>query len=124
MVKLVYCATPARLASRIKDIMDSVTSEGNAPLHPFQALPYERFEGNPVVGRKNAMLYRMRLIDISDEFRMFGISKGVLDELSHARTLVIPVTLKLDFDPDWRKHYDELAGRYGRPLDGFLGTHS
>ncbi|MBS3073948.1 hypothetical protein J4447_00665 [Candidatus Pacearchaeota archaeon] len=36
MVKLVYCATPARLANRIKDIMDLVTNEGNAPFILFR----------------------------------------------------------------------------------------
>lgn len=47
MSKLVYCASPSRLVHRVKDIMDFVTDQGYAPLHPFQALPYERFEGNP-----------------------------------------------------------------------------
>ncbi len=49
--KLIYCATPSRLTYKMHEIMDFVKKEGNAPLHPFQAFPYDAFEGNPRVGR-------------------------------------------------------------------------
>ncbi len=79
MSKLIYCAAPARIVHRLKDIMDFVTNQGNAPLHPFQAFPYERYEGNPRIGRTKSMEWCLRLIDISDEFCMFGVSNGTLE---------------------------------------------
>jgi hypothetical protein len=37
MSKLIYCATPARLIIKKKEIMDFVTNKGHVPFHPFQA---------------------------------------------------------------------------------------
>ncbi len=62
MSKLIYCATPSRLVHRIKDIMDFVTNQGYAPLHPFQAFPYERFEGNPKIGRSKSIEWCLDLL--------------------------------------------------------------
>lgn len=45
MSRLIYRATPLRLVHKISEIMDFVISQGDAPLHPFPAFPYERFEG-------------------------------------------------------------------------------
>lgn len=52
MTKLVYCATPSRISSKRKEVMDFITAQGLGPFHPFQAFEYERFEGGPI-GRKN-----------------------------------------------------------------------
>lgn len=62
MTKLIYCATPSRLVHRSNDIMDFVTEQGYAPLHPFQALPCERFEGNTRIGRAKSMEWCCRLV--------------------------------------------------------------
>lgn len=121
MSKLIYCATPSRLVHRIDKIMDFVTDQGNAPLHPFQAFPYERYEGNPEIGRTKSMEWCLRLVDISDEFYMFGVSNGTLEEVAHAIKTIKPVTLYFDgFDPEWEKFYRELGQKYGNPLDKLL----
>ena len=121
MSKLIYCATPSRLVNKIDEVMDFVTNQGYAPLHPFQALPYERFEGNPRIGRIKSMDWCLRLVDISDEFWMFGVSNGTLEEVAHAIKIVKSVKIFLDsFDTEWNKFYQELGNKYGRPLDEFL----
>lgn len=121
MSKLIYCATPSRIVSRLKDIMDFVTNQGYAPLHPFQAFPYERFEGNPKIGRAKSMEFCARLIDISDEFWMFGVSNGTLEEVAYAIKISKPVILQLEaFDPEWKKFYKELGKKYGNSLDKLL----
>ena len=67
MSKLVYCATPARLKAKQKEIMDFVTTQGYGPFHPFQAFEYERFEGGHL-GRKKTLEFCKRAIEICDEF--------------------------------------------------------
>ena len=121
MSKLIYCATPSRLVSKIIEIIDYVTNQGLAPLHPFQALPYERFEGNPHVGREKSMEYCRRLVEVCDEFWMFGISNGTLEELVHALKLGKTIRLNFEgFDIEWKKYYTELGPTYGNPLDALL----
>ncbi len=120
MSKLVYCATPSRLKGKTIEIMDFVTSLGKAPLHPFQALPYERYEGNPKIGREKSMEYCFRLVDICDEFYMFGISRGALDEVNRALKLGKPIEPHFEFDPDWQGLYAELKWEYGNPLNNFM----
>lgn len=121
MSKLIYCATPSRLVHRIDDIMDIVTNEGNAPLHPFQAFPYKRYEGNEKIGRDKSMEWCLRLVDISDEFYMFGVSEGTLIEVVHAIKINKPVILQFDdFDPEWEKFYQELGPKYDNPIQDIL----
>jgi hypothetical protein len=104
--------------------MDFVTNQGYAPLHPFQAFPYERFEGNPRIGRAKSMEWCLKLIDISDEFWMFGVSDGTLEEVTHAKTR-IPIKLKFDgFDSEWNKFYAQLGSKYSNPLDYLLSGSS
>lgn len=124
MSKLIDCATPSRLNHRINDIMDFVTNQEYAPLHPFQAFPYERFEGNPKIGRAKSIEWCLRLINISDEVWMFGVSNGTLEEITHAIKNNKPVYLKFDsFDSEWEKFYKELGYKYGNPLDKLLSWH-
>ena len=121
MSKLIYCATPSRIASKLNDIMDFVTGQGYAPLHPFQAFPYERFEGNPLIGRVKAMEFCLRLIKISDELWMFGVSDGTLEEVVYAKGINKPIKIKFDnFDSEWKRFYQELGQKYGNPLIGLL----
>lgn len=121
MSKLIYCATPSRLVHKINEVMDFVTNEGNAPLHPFQAFPYERYEGNPRIGRTKSMEWCLKLVDISDEVYMFGVSNGTLEEVAHAMKIVKPVTLQFDgFDPEWGTFYKEFGPKYGNPIDKLL----
>jgi hypothetical protein len=124
MTKLIYCATPSRIADKLNEIMDFVTNQNYAPLHPFQALPYKRFEGNPKIGRELSMKWCLELINISDEFWMFGVSKGTLQEVVHAMKVGKPVILQLDiFDPAWKKYYQELKELYNNPLDNLLRNY-
>jgi len=115
---LVYCATPARLSAKKKEIMDFVTRQGLGPFHPFQAFELERFEAGPV-GRQKTMEFCCRAIDICDEFWMFGISPGTLTELCHTleKNPAKPIRLFLDeFDPEWREEYAKLKDGFGDPL--------
>ena len=113
---LIYCATPAKLAGKKKEIMDFVTRQRLGPFHPFQAFEYERFEGGPI-GREKTMEFRCRAIDICDEFWLFGISEGTLTELRHAIERKKPTRLFLDeFDKNWRKEYKRLKSKFGDPL--------
>ena len=117
MSKLIYCATPSKLVHKIDEIMDFVTNKGYAPLHPFQAFPYERFEGNKLIGRQKSMEWCLRLVDISDEFWLFGISKGTLEELNYTLKNNKPIKLHMNnFDLDWEKFYRELCSQYDYPL--------
>lgn len=123
MSELIYCATPSRLVHRMSDIMDFVANQGHASLHPFQAFPYERFEGNPRIGREKSMEWCLRLIDISDEFWMFGVSDGTLKEVVHAIKIEKPIALKFEgFDNEWEKFYKTLGKEYGNPIDYLLAT--
>ena len=116
MAKLIYCATPSRLVKKIKEIMDFVNERGNAPLHPFQAFPYERFEGNPNVGRKKTIEWCLKLMEMCDEFWLFGISEGTLQELNYALKIKKPAKTFLEFDEDWKKFYEELGDNFSDPL--------
>ncbi len=121
MSLLIYCATPSRLKDKTEEIMDLVTNEGNAPFHPFQAFPFERFEGNLKVGRDDSMEWCLNSIGICNAFYLFGVSDGTLQELVYAKT-VKPVFLHLEFDSEWEKHYEILGKKYDYPLEGMVGN--
>jgi|SRR3989344_6615823 len=116
MSKLIYCATPSRLSFKLSEIMDFVTSKGYGPLHPFQAFPIDRFESGPL-GREKSMEYCFRAVSICDEFWIFGISNGTLEELVFAKKTNKKVEFYLDqFDPDWKKYYFLLKDQFNNPL--------
>lgn len=119
MSKLIYCASPSRLDKKKKEIMDFVTKKGHGPLHPFQSFPYERFEGNKRIGREKTIEWCLRLIKICDEFWLFGISEGTLEELNHALKIKKPVKYFLEFDKDWESEYKKLKKKFGDPLEKF-----
>jgi hypothetical protein len=122
IVLLIYCATPARLAEKKKEIMDFVTKKGLGPFHPFQAFEYERFEGGPI-GREKTIEFCCRAIDICDEFWLFGVSEGTLAELCHAIKRKKPIRLFIDeFDKNWRKEYKRLKNKFGDPLAKLKAT--
>lgn len=120
MSELIYCATPSRLVHRLNDMIDLVTNQGDGPLHPFLALPYDRYEEGPV-GRAVTMEFCLRLVNICDRFYMFGVSEGTMKEVVHAIGMKKPISLKFDgFDSDWKKFYNILGPKYGNPLDKLL----
>jgi hypothetical protein len=112
-MKLIFCSTPSRLGAKQEEILDFVTAQGLAPLHPFQAFEFKRYEGGPI-GREKTLEFCYRLIDACDEMWMFGISDGTLAELSHAlKTRPQIIHLHLEFDPEWRTYYEQLKPKYG-----------
>lgn len=116
MSKLIYCATPARLNTKKKEIMDFVTNKGHGPFHPFQAFEFERFEGG-APGREKTLEFCERAVEMCDEFWLFGISNGTLRELIHAQKIKKLVKLFLDdFDSEWKQNYDILKEQYKNPL--------
>lgn len=116
-MKLIYCATPGRINEKKEEIMDFVEKKGNAPFHPFQAYPYERFEGGQP-GRKRTMKFCKRSVDVCDELWLFGVSKGTLTELKHALDRGKTIRTFLEFDPRWKEKYEELKDQYGALLEG------
>ena len=117
---LIYCATPARLSDKKKEIMDFVTKQRLGPFHPFQAFEYERFEGGPI-GREKTMEFCCRAIDICDEFWLFGISEGTLSELCYALENNKSIRLFLDeFDKDWREEYEKIKDKFNDPLSKLI----
>lgn len=115
-MKLVYCATPGRISDKKERIMNFVEEKGDAPFHPFQAYPYERFEGGEP-GRERTIEYCKRAVDICDELWLFGVSEGTLTELEHALEEDKPVKKFLKFDPDWKDRYRELKQDFGKILE-------
>ena len=108
--KLIYCATPSRMVSSTKQIMNFVTAQRDAPFHPLHAFEYSRFEGGPV-GREGTLEFCCRAIQLCDEFWLFGVSAGTLFELDftvefNRKNPQLQKTIRLlhrDFDPDWEE---------------------
>lgn len=103
------------MKSRVKEIMDFVTERGFGPLNLIHSFEFERFENGPI-GREKTLEFCLRMIDASDEFWIFGISEGVMIELDYflKHRKGRPVKLLMDqFDPEWKKYYDQLKPRFG-----------
>lgn len=121
MHELVYISSPSRLIHKKDEMMQLVASHGKGGLHPFNALPYEYFEGG-VVGRDTSMRYCCSLIDVCHEFWLFGISEGTLIEteyfmVKNREDNVKPfIILVKEFDPEWQKYYDIFIPRFSRVL--------
>lgn len=117
--EIVYTSCPSRLIGRKDEIMDFVASRGKGGLHPFNALPYKYFEGG-VLGRAKSLEICCRLIDICDEFDIYGISEGTLIELeyflnqNHLLRFSKPLGVYIkEFDEEWQRYYDLYEGRFG-----------
>ncbi len=120
---LVYASCPSRLSSKKEEIMKFVASFGKGCLHPFNALPYEYFEGG-VIGREKSLDLCCRLIDVCDEFWLFGISEGTLLETEYffqknlqlSKPIPICVYIK-EFDHEWQKYCSIYQDKFGPTLD-------
>ena len=66
MKKIVYAATPFQLADLTNRICDFIESQNCIPLHPFNALPLERYNYDRY-SKNEIYTVCFRLIDISDE---------------------------------------------------------
>ena len=118
--KLVYCASPARLSYIKDDIMSFVLSKGMAPLHPFNALPAEYFE-NDIVSRADTLEICCKLVDICDEFWLFGVSEGTLTESQYLlnRSTEFRKPLKVlceGFDPEYKTYVEKYRERFQKTL--------
>ncbi len=92
-------------------VIDRVSSHGLNVVHPFEAYPYERFEGNPRVGRELAMRYCCKLIDIcEDGMAVSGISEGTLTETEYFLTYFPDRNLYLfsELDPEWQTRIEQF----------------
>lgn len=118
MSELVYLSQPSRLGGAGSEeyrhhVIEEVTSTGLHVVHPFEALPYERFEGNPDVGRELSIHYCCRLIDACDGgIALTGISSGTLTETEYLFTHFPLRSLHIftELDPSWEQEFD----RYGQ----------
>lgn len=121
MVDLVYCSTPARLLHLKNHIKRFVSERNGVPFHPFDAFPYEYFEGK--FGRDIVKPFYLRGVEFCDRFSLFGVSDGSLRELSYAIEIGKPIELHhKKFDENtWERFYDELGAKYNNPL-GRVGT--
>lgn len=124
--ELVYGSCPSRLVDKKEEIMRFVASFGKACLHPFNALPYQYFEGG-TVGREESLKYCCRLVNICDEFWIFGISEGTLIETKHFLDqnclLKVAKPLKVyieEFDPEWQEYYQIYLPRFSLVLQRLL----
>lgn len=119
---VMYGSTPSRLSHKTDEIMKFVAGLGKACLHPFKALPIEYFE-NGCVGREKTICVCCKLIDVCEEFGIFGISVGCLIELEYHlelnTRLSIPQKLSVfikDFDPTWQTYYHQLKDHYPKAI--------
>lgn len=103
--------------------MNIARDEGKACLHPFNAFPYEYYEGNPKIGRARSLELCCKAIDICDEFWIFGVSEGTLFEADYffkrneENGLVLPVSnLIRQYDPEYKKYSDIYRDRFERTL--------
>jgi len=122
-MKLVFCCQPSRLQNKVKEVMDFVTEKGLGPLSGLHAFEFERFEEGPI-GREKTMEFCLRLVDIADEFWVFGISEGAMIELEHFMKTRRdrPIKLYMDkFDPEWKAYYEKLKPRFGDLLSKING---
>ena len=113
MSKLIYCATPSRIVHKKNEIMRFVQEQGHAPFHPFQAFPFNFFENHGSIGREKSMEFCFRAVAMCDEFWIFGISHGTLQELQVAQKYNKPVRLFFhDFDEDWEQIFTSIKHEY------------
>jgi hypothetical protein len=115
---LVYASCPSRLTHLKEQIMQLFAEQGKGCLHPFNALPYEYFEGG-VVGREKSLKLCCRLLHVCEEFSIFGVSEGTLLELEywvtrnskHVRSLPMQNHV-LAYDPEWRKYREQYYSQF------------
>ena len=115
MKKLVYCATPSRLAHLADEITKYVSDLGFAPLHPFPALPRKFYEDGHI-GRDGTMEICLGLVEFCPLFLLFGISEGTLLELKRAISLGKPIVLIDGFDSERDNFYENLKEKHANPL--------
>jgi len=111
---LIYAACPSRLADSESRIMNFVAEHGNACLHPFNAFPYDYFEGGKI-GREKTLEWCCRLIDACDELWLFGISAGTLFEVDYLIRRRGPSRIRVyvnEFDSEWDSYCQKYSEEF------------
>lgn len=116
--QLVFASTPSRMVDRTDEIMQFVSKKGKACLHPFNAMPYEYYEGGEL-GRDYTLDVCHRLIAACDELWVFGASDGTMFEIeefikNNARRSK-PQQFRnyvKEFDPKWHEYLRAYAMKY------------
>ncbi len=109
-----YVSQPSSLAgvgheAYRETVLRDLISQGYDVIHPFNAMPYEHFEGNRAVGREKALVYCCQLIDAcKGQVLVTGLSPGVLTEVAYAVEKYGSDTIRVfsNYDPDF---YELLA---------------
>ena len=117
MSSLVYLSQPSRLGGSGKEeyrehVIKEMSDKSINVIHPFEAFPYERFEGNPRVGRELALRYCCELIDAcSGGVALSGISEGTLIEVAYLLENHPERSLQLfsEFDPLWDQEIEKYS---------------
>ncbi|MFZ5955138.1 MAG: hypothetical protein ACOYT4_01830 [Nanoarchaeota archaeon] len=126
-MKRIYAATPFRMERLINNICDFIESQGHFPIHPFLALPLERYnyERYP---KEEIYQVCFDLVGITDELWIFGIGTGALTEYRKAKELKKPVKSYIKvFDSDWEerfkeKEFERYQKNFGEILDEVIET--
>jgi|SRR3989338_7126284 len=104
MAKIIYAATPFRLDSSKGSICDFIQLQGHFPIHPFYALPLDRYNYNNF-SREEIMKVCYGMINLCDELWIFGLGSGSIDEWKKAGELKLPRrSLVKQFDPKWEEY--------------------
>lgn len=122
MRKIVYAATPFRLAHRTDHICDFIESQNCIPLHPFNALPLERYNYDRY-SKKEIYKICFKLVDISDELWIFGLGSGSLKEWQRAKERGKHRRVALAyFDLQWKEYAkkEKYKRLYGEALTEVL----
>jgi hypothetical protein len=127
--QLVFASTPSRMVDRTDEIMRFVSEQGKACLHPFNAMPFEYYEGG-ALGRDKTLDVCHRLIAACDELWLFGISDGTMfeveeflarkpdsDALQRFRSYVT------EYDDEWQHYFAMYAETYPAAAEFLAGNY-
>lgn len=121
-----YVSQPSRLGgvgreAYREEVLQELMSAGYAVVHPFNAFPYAHFEGNPAVGRDQAMSYCCSLVRMCQgRVLVTGVSEGVLLEVEYALQTQTDARIEIfpQYDPEWQERLLQFYGdeRYAHAL--------
>ncbi len=110
-----YVSQPSRLGGTGKEkyrnqVLEKLIDQGYDVVHPFNAFPYDHFEGSEHVGRDMAMKYCCDLVDMcKSKIIVTGISEGVLLEVDYALQHPTPeskIIVMSEYDPEWNRQLE------------------
>ncbi len=114
--KMMYCAIPTRLRHRADEAYALAKKMGFVPVIPFNAGPYEDFEGG-LLGRERTIEFMLHIQRFCDTCGFFGISEGTVGELRDALARKQDVRVIYGFDPEWEKHEADFRAAYSEAAE-------